>query len=131
MKNLIRTLLAATAVAAALAGAVGQGNAAPALHAAKFKHPKLRHGALTIDGTGAGDKIVLRLQGGNPGTLQVDVGDDGSADFSFDRDRIATIAVDAGAGDDLVRIDESNGAFTDSIPTTLPRRSSCRRTAAG
>ena len=29
------------------------------------------------------------------------------------------IAVDARAGDDFVRIDEANGAFTDSIPTTL------------
>ena len=24
-----------------------------------------------------------------------------------------------GAGDDIVRIDESNGAFTDTIPTTI------------
>jgi len=140
MKNLIRLKESRTGrpvwlsvwaavVLAALFGAAGivagQGNAAPAVKTSaahrmdKFKHPKLKHGELTIVGTEASDKIALRLQSGQPGVLQVDVGDDGSADFSFARERVATIAVDAAAGDDLVRIDESNGAFTDSIPTTI------------
>jgi Ca2+-binding RTX toxin-like protein len=140
MKNLIRLKESRTArpvwlsvwaavVLAALFGAAGivagQGNAAPAVKTSaahrmdKFKRPKLKHGELTIVGTEASDKIALRLQSGQPGVLQVDVGDDGSADFSFARERVATIAVDAAAGDDLVRIDESNGAFTDSIPTTI------------
>jgi len=140
MKNLIRLKESRTArpvwlsvwaavVLAALFGAAGivagQGNAAPAVKTSaahrmdKFKHPKLKHGELTIVGTEASDKIALRLQAGEPGILQVDVGDDGSADFSFARDRVAKIAVDAAAGDDLVRIDESNGVFTDSIPTTI------------
>jgi Ca2+-binding RTX toxin-like protein len=123
----------AVAVAAAVAGAAagiaaGPGNAAPVRNATKashahkadkFKHPKLRHGVLTIEGTEASDKIALRLQAGDPGVLQVDVGDDGSADFSFQRARVASIAVDAAEGDDSVRIDDSNGAFTDSIPTTI------------
>src|SRR5438876_5711849 len=122
----------AAAVLVAVAGVAGilagQGNAAPAgkahkashrLENPKFKHPKLKHGELTIVGTEASDKIALRLQAGEPGVLQVDVGDDGSADFSFARERVAKIAVDAGAGDDLVRIDDSNGAFTDTIPTTI------------
>jgi Ca2+-binding RTX toxin-like protein len=140
MKNLFRLKESRTArpvwlsvwasvVLAALFGAAGivagQGNAAPAVKTSaahrmdKFKHPKLKHGELTIVGTEASDKIALRLQAGEPGILQVDVGDDGSADFSFARDRVAKIAVDAAAGDDLVRIDESNGVFTDSIPTTI------------
>src|SRR6266496_293538 len=143
MKNVIRlkesrsvrpVWLSASAVtlAAAVAGAAGiaagPGKAAPVRHAAKashahktdkFKRPKLKHGVLTIEGTDASDRIALRLQAGYPGVLQVDVGDDGSADFSFERDRIAKIAVDGRAGDDLVRIDESNGVFTDSIPTTI------------
>jgi hypothetical protein len=122
----------AIAVAAAVAGvagiAAGPGNAAPARHATKashahkadkFKHPKLRHGVLTIAGTEASDTIALRLQAGDPGVLQVDVGDDGSADFSFQRVEITSIAVDALEGDDNVRIDDSNGSFTDSIPTTI------------
>jgi Ca2+-binding RTX toxin-like protein len=140
MKNLIRlkkpptVWLAAwaVAVAAAVAGAAGvmagQGNAALAIKADKasnshkkgeFKDPKLKHGVLAIKGTDASDEIVLRLQAGEPGILQIDVGDDGSADFSFKREKIAKIAVDARAGDDLVRIDESNGVFTDGIPTTI------------
>ena len=85
----------------------------------RFKRPKLRRGVLSIVGTAASDKIALRLKAGYPGTLQVDVGDDGSADFSFDRKKVAKIAVAARAGDDSVRIDESNGVFTDSIATTI------------
>jgi Ca2+-binding RTX toxin-like protein len=122
----------AVAVAAAVAGvagiAAGPGRAAPARHATKashahkadkFKHPKLRHGVLTIEGTEASDRIALRLQAGDPGVLQVEVGDDGSADFSFERARVASIVVDALGGDDSVRIDDSNGSFTDSIPATI------------
>ena len=120
--------LALTTVAVAAGIAAGPGKAAPAGHAVKtahahkadrFKRPKLRHGVLTIEGTEANDTIALRLQAGDPGILQVDVGDDGSADFSFERAKIASIAVDALAGDDSVRIDDSNGAFTDTIPTTI------------
>src|SRR6266571_4118339 len=122
----------AVAVAAAVAGAAGiaagPGSAAPARNATKashahkadrFKHPKLRHGALTIEGTEASDTIALRLQAGDAGVLQVDVGDDGSADFSFERGRVASITVDGRGGDDSVRVDDSNGSFTDSIPTTI------------
>ena len=143
MKNLVRlkesrtgrpVLLAAAVVVvtAALFSAAGiaaeQGNAAAANKAgkasyppkkAKFKHPKLKDGVLSIQGTKASDKIALRLQAGEPGTLQVDVGDDGSADFSFQRNSIAKIAINSRAGSDLVRIDESNGSFTDTIPTTI------------
>jgi Ca2+-binding RTX toxin-like protein len=125
--------LAASAVAvAALAGATGivasQGNAASAIKAdkashppkkAKFKHPRLKHGVLTITGTNASDKIALRLKAGKTGILQVDVGDDGSANFSFKRKQIAKIAVNAGAGADRVRIDERNGVFTARIRTRI------------
>jgi Ca2+-binding RTX toxin-like protein len=127
--------LAASAVIAALgvvgtgaAIVAGPGNAAPVIKAdkpmhpsegSKFKHPKLKHGVLRVKGTEASDRIALRLQAGDTAILQLDVGDDGSADFSFERKEIATIAVDARPGDDLVRIDDSNGPFTDSIPTTL------------
>src|SRR5215217_3946259 len=122
----------ALAVAAAIAGAAGfvteQATAAPAPKAAqasyhyaksKSKHPKRAHRVLTIRGTGASDRIALGLKAGRPGILQLDVGDDGRADFEFKRKRLARIAVDARAGDDVVRIDERNGAFTDSIPTAL------------
>jgi Ca2+-binding RTX toxin-like protein len=139
MKNITRTkaslitgrvwLATGVATAAVVAGIVaGPGSATPPVHAnygpyppkaAKFKAPKLKEGTLTVNGTKRSDKITLRLQAGDPGILQVDVGDDGSADFSFERSKIAKIVVKARAGADLVRIDESNGVFTDSIPTTL------------
>jgi hypothetical protein len=126
MKNLVRIkkpravwqAASAVAVAAALAGAAGIA-AGPASAAPRVKNPKIKHGVLTIKGTKASDKIALRLQAGNPGNLQVDVGDDGSADFNFERAKVATIVIDARAGDDVVRIDESNGVFTDTIPTTI------------
>jgi len=124
-----RSALTAAAVAfviAAVAGIMaGQGSAAPPGHsgypskAARFKTPKLKDGVLVVRGTTASDKITLRLQADDPNILQVDVGDDGSADFSFERGKIAKIAVKARAGDDLVRIDESKGAFTDTIQTTI------------
>jgi predicted lipoprotein with Yx(FWY)xxD motif len=86
---------------------------------ARFRRPKLRHGLLAIEGTRASDRIALRLKAGDPGILQVDVRDDGKADFSFKRKLVARIAIDARAGGDTVRIDEVNGAFTDIIPTTI------------
>ena len=131
MKKLTVWLTASAAAAAvAVAGAIMAGQASarsagaadrasyPPKHA-KFKHPKLRNGVLTITGTKASEKIALRLKTGDPGILEIDVGDDGSADFSFARNAITKIALDARAGKDVVRIDESNGAFTDSIPTRL------------
>ena len=128
MKNLIRrsevrsvkagrAAVVAVAVAAALAAVAGRADAAPpeVLH---VKHPKLKDGLLTIDGTKRSDRLALRLEAGDAGVLQLDVGDDGSADYAFARRDVARIELDAGDGDDLVRIDESNGAFSD-IPTTI------------
>ena len=77
------------------------------------------NGVLTVTGTNASDNIALRLQAGRPGTLQVDLGDDGSADFSFARAAVAKIALDGGNSGDRLRIDESNGVFGDTIPTTI------------
>jgi Ca2+-binding RTX toxin-like protein len=112
-----RARLAASAVAlVAIASGALAGEASAK---EKFKHPKLKHGVLTVEGTAASDKIALRLQAGNPAVLEVDVGDDGSADFSFRRADVEMIEVEGGDGDDLVRIDEANGAFTNSIPTKL------------
>jgi predicted lipoprotein with Yx(FWY)xxD motif len=85
----------------------------------RFKRPKLSHGVLTIEGTNASDKIALRLKAGDSGVLQVDVGDNGSADFSFKRKNVAKIVVKANAGDDLVRIDESHGVFSATSPTRI------------
>jgi Ca2+-binding RTX toxin-like protein len=122
-----RLVASALAVMAALAGAAGivaaQAKAAAAFSGNETSSPhvlaKFKHGRLTITGTEASDKVALRLQVGRPDVLQVDVGDDGSADFRFGRAAIKQIAIDARPGDDLVRIDEGNGAVNATIPTMV------------
>ena len=84
-------------------------------HAAYSAH--VRAGTLEIDGNAASDKLSLRLAPGAPNILQLDVGEDGTADFSFDRSTFTAIAVDAGRGDDEIRIDQSGGPFTDEAIT--------------
>jgi Ca2+-binding RTX toxin-like protein len=106
-----RTFL--VALAAAIVAAV---SAAPAGAAAHKTKAKLHQGTLTVTGSAGDDSIALRLRAGDPNTVVVDAG---SASFSFRRDRIDSIVVAAGYGNDLVRIDDANGSFTDSIPTTL------------
>jgi hypothetical protein len=76
-------------------------------------------GTLEVSGDGRANAIALRLQLNNPSIVQVDAGDDGSADFSFARSEIAAIDVKGAGGDDSIRIDDTNGAFTNTIPTTL------------
>jgi RTX calcium-binding nonapeptide repeat (4 copies) len=72
---------------------------------------------LTIAGDGESEKLALRLAPGSPNTLQVDVRDNGTVNFSFDRTTFTAITVNAGAGRDQVRVDEVNGAFTDEAIT--------------
>ena len=74
-------------------------------------------GTLTVTGSAPGERIALRLASG--GRLVVDVGDNGSANFTFLRNRFTRIAVKGGLGNDRLRIDESRGAFTSTERTTL------------
>ncbi len=74
-------------------------------------------GTLQISGDGASDKLALRLSPTDPGTLQLDVGEDGTVDFSFDRSTFTAIDVQAGDGDDEVRVDNSFGSFADEAVT--------------
>jgi len=107
------------AISAASAQAMPAGSIKPYWHKPYFKKPTLRHGLLTVRGTRKDDAIALRLKAGDPATLQIDFRDDGSADFSVARADVTSILVRAKAGDDSVRMDEANGAFTDTIPTTI------------
>ena len=54
-------------------------------------------GTLTLTGNAASDKLVAAPRAGRTDTLQVDVGEDGTADFSFDRSTFTAIDVEAGA----------------------------------
>ena len=80
---------------------------------------RVNNATLTLTGNGASDQLALRLQAGVPTTLQVDVGDNGSADLSFDRAAFDRIVVNAGGGNDRVRMDEANGVFTDTETTSV------------
>ena len=127
----LRAAVPAVAVVAALAvvgAASAHGKARPPAGAARYSYshrahrldrPTFRHHQLVILGTEGADKIALRLAPGRPDVLQVDAGDDGTADFNIHLEPIDAITVDGGPGDDLVRIDESNGAFTNRFPTTI------------
>jgi hypothetical protein len=104
-------LSAALLVAAPVASAHG--------HKVDGVRADVKHGTLTVKGSDGDQRVAVRLQAGNPGVIQVDAGDNGSADFSFDRAGVESINVKMGDGNDSARIDDANGAFTDTIPTTL------------
>ena len=87
-----RALLSSALAAAFLAASLGFA-ADDALAAYKAR---VAGGTLKLSGDGASDKLVLRLQSGSPTTLEVDVGGDGTADFSFDRSTFTAINVEAG-----------------------------------
>jgi Ca2+-binding RTX toxin-like protein len=108
------------ALSAVLAAGALTGGLAPSANATPPPYKVKTHDrTLTIVARGAGDNLALRLAPGDPQTLQVDVGDDGSANYSVARDRFDSIAVAAGSGDNHVTIDEVNGAFTPATPTTI------------
>ena len=79
----------------------------------------LKGKTLIVKGTGASDRLALRLRTGDPSKIEVDVGDNGSADATFARNKVKRIRVKAGRGNDQVRIDDANGAFTNAIPTRI------------
>src|SRR6188508_506651 len=88
---------------------IGQGCAAPGNNTAQ-----IHDGTLRIKGNSGDSQLALRLKAGDPTVLEVDVDDDGSADFSFDRAQFDHILVQGGKGNDVIRIDEINGVFTDT-----------------
>ena len=104
-----RRLLLATAVLAALLGPAAAANAAVSA--------SVSGGTLKVTGGGAGERIALRAASG--GRLAVDVGDNGSANFTFRRSSFKRIVVNGAGGNDRLRIDDANGAFTNREKTTL------------
>jgi Ca2+-binding RTX toxin-like protein len=92
--------------------AFGLAAAAPAA-AASTPSASVADDTLTILGTQAADQLALRLATADPNTLEVDFGDDGSADQSFDRTTFSHIEVFLDEGDDHFRMDETNGPIAD------------------
>jgi Ca2+-binding RTX toxin-like protein len=79
----------------------------------------IKHGKLNVTGGDQANNVALRLNG-DQSRIQVDVGDNGSADFSFASGDVEAIKVKMGDAADSVRIDDVNGAFTgNSRPTTI------------
>src|SRR3954447_8945176 len=62
---------------------------------------QVKAGTLQIRGDGAADKLQLEP---TPTTPVVDVGEDNTADFTFDRSTFTAVSVQAGDGDDEVRV---------------------------
>jgi Ca2+-binding RTX toxin-like protein len=77
------------------------------------------NGTLEVTGDDHDNSVALRLASGDPSQLQVDVGNDGTADFAFPSSAVSAIDIRMGPGEDTVKIDDSNGPFTTSIPTTI------------
>jgi hemolysin type calcium-binding protein len=97
----------------------GLASAGTAAAAAPAVNANVGNGTLHISGTPHADRITLRLSPRDPNQLEVDARDNGSADFSFDRSTFVAIDVAAGNGDDTIKIDERNGAFTTTERTTV------------
>ncbi len=96
-----RRALMASAVSGACITAMLGFAAGPA--AAAYK-AQVQAGTLEIVGDGASDKLELLTAPDNPNILELDVGEDGTIDFSFDRSTFSAIDVQAGGGNDEVRI---------------------------
>ena len=80
--------------------------------AAAYK-AQVQAGTLQIVGDGASDKLELLTAPDNPNILELDVGEDGTIDFSFDRSTFSAINLQAGGGNDEVRI--GPGAQLDNV----------------
>jgi Ca2+-binding RTX toxin-like protein len=76
-------------------------------------------GTLHVVGDGSDQALAMRLAGNQGKRIVVDVGDDGSNDFRFKRKEVDRILVEAGGGDDAVRIDDSAGAVAADIEAAI------------
>jgi Ca2+-binding RTX toxin-like protein len=110
-RRLVGGTLTAGFVAGLLALTAAQADAAPAIG--------LKGHTLLAKGTAGNDRLALRLHQGAPDKIDVDVGDNGSADLVVARNKVDRIRVKAGRGNDQIRIDDANGAFTNAIPTRI------------
>src|SRR5262245_55861098 len=68
-------------------------------------HASVANRTLTVTGSGAAEKVTLKAAAG--GRLVVDVGNNGSANFSFLRSGFSRIVVNGLGGNDQLRINEA------------------------
>jgi Ca2+-binding RTX toxin-like protein len=79
----------------------------------------IRRGQLEVRGTARSERIALRLKPGNKSRLQVDVGANGFAEFTFNRSAFNRIVVQGASGADALSIDERFGVFANTEATSL------------
>ncbi len=103
----------ATLATASLIATLGL-QAAPALAATTAQ---VKNGTLKVTGDNAANPISVNLAFGAPNVLQVDVGEDGTADFSFDRSTFTAVEIDGGGGNDDLRVSNGGGVITDEAIT--------------
>ena len=108
-----KTLPLAVALAAIAASIAMPVAASPSIKA------KVADGTLKISGGPFADRITLRMSATDRTQLQVDIDDDRTADLTVDLNTFDAIDVEAGGGNDTVRIDDVNGAFTTTKPTRI------------
>ena len=113
----VRTGVVATAIGATLLG--GLGVADPAGAAPHAPQPRVKtsivHGVLFVDGGRADDAITLRVPAVKPHLLEIDLGDDGTADASILRSRFDTIVVRGRAGNDTLKVDGTSAPFDEPV----------------
>src|SRR6478735_6700896 len=97
--------IAATAVFGAGLVVAGTGPAG----ASQLGSATVVNNTLIVTGTNHADQVALLLAPGDPNTLQVDFGADGSAEHSFDRSTFSAIFVDLRGGDDQLAVLQANG----------------------
>ena len=112
-KSFLFALVLLLAALVAPAAASTKGGSAQGVQA------ELDNGTLNVNGGDRPNAVALRLKAADPTRIQVDAGDNGSADFTFARGDVHAISIRMGNGRDSVRIDDANGAFTDAIPTSI------------
>src|SRR4051794_6033147 len=99
-----RRVAQVTAAVVVLLG-LGAGNAMAATTA------EVRNGVLEVAGDAGPDKIDVTLA--SPESLVVDLGEDGTADFTFDRATFTAIDVHGGDGDDELRVEPGLSSLID------------------
>jgi Ca2+-binding RTX toxin-like protein len=110
----VRRFLGRGSLGVAGAAALAVGLVSPA---AASTSASVANDTLTVNGSSASESLALRLAAGDSNILEVDFGDDGSAEHSFDRSSFSSIEVFLGAGNDQFRVDQVNGTFEDEALT--------------
>ena len=106
-----RIALAAAALAACLALTADRADAAVT--------PTIENRTLLVTGDATSEKLALRVPVSAPTTVEVDLGDNGSADFRFRRADFDLARVRAGDGADRVRVEDPPIRGAATLPTIL------------